>query len=114
MSFTLSFTPTVKNALKKLKEDEGLKKRYRAVEKTLRFLSANPKHPGLQTRRYVSLSGPNEEKVFEAYAEQETPGAYRIFFYYGPSKGEITIFTITPNYKIWYNVCREDTLEKPK
>ena len=97
MSFSLSFTPTAKTALKKLKEDAGLEKKYRAVEKALRFLSANPRHSGLQTQRYFSLLGPNKEKVFEAYAEQNTSGAYRIFFYYGPSKGEIIIFAITPH-----------------
>jgi len=97
MNFSLSFTPTAKTALKKLKEDAGLEKKYRAVEKALRLLSANPKPPGLQTQRYISFSGPNKEKVFEAYAEQNTPAAYRIFFYYGPSRGEITIFAITPH-----------------
>jgi hypothetical protein len=43
----------------------------------------------------MSLKGPNGEKVFEAYAEQRTPAAYRVFWYYGPSKGIITIFAIT-------------------
>ena len=97
MNFSLSFTPTAKNVLKKLKQDAGLEKKYRAVEKALRLLSANPKHPGLQTHRYVSLSGPTKEKVFAAYAEQNTPGAYRVFFYYGLARGEITIFAITPH-----------------
>jgi len=78
-----------------VKKDAGLEKRYKAVAKALRLLSENPRHPGLQTQPYFSFSGPNKEKVFEAYAEQNTPAAYRIFFYYGPSRGEITIFAIT-------------------
>ena len=97
MNFTLNFTPTAKETLKELKEDAGLKKRYKAVVKTLRLLSENPKHPGLQAHPYYSISGPKGEKIFEAYAEQKTPAAYRVFFYYGPSKGEITIFAITPH-----------------
>ena len=95
MRFNLSFTPTAITALKEIKEDAGLEKRYKAVTKALRLLSDNPRHPGLQTQQYFSFSGPNKEKVFEAYAEQNTPAAYRIFFYYGPSRGEITIFAIT-------------------
>ncbi len=95
MKFILNFTPTAKEALKELKRNSGLKKRYKAVIKTLEFLSENPKHPSLQTHPYYSIVGPNGEKVFEAYAEQNTPAAYRVFFYYGPHKGEITIFAIT-------------------
>jgi hypothetical protein len=34
-------------------------------------------------------------KVFEAYAQNNTPGAYRIFWCYGPAKSELTIITIT-------------------
>lgn len=35
--------------------------------------------------------------VFESYAQNKTPGAYRIFWTYGPSKAEITILAITPH-----------------
>ena len=97
MKFILSFTPTAKNALKELKENSGLQKRYKAVKKALKFLSEDPRHPGLQTHKYHSIKGPRGEQIFEAYAEDKTPAAYRIFFYYGPSKREITIFAITPH-----------------
>ena len=36
----------------------------------------------LNTHKYSSLSGPNGEEMIEAYAENHTPGAYRVFFYY--------------------------------
>ena len=35
--------------------------------------------------------------MFEAYAENNTPGAYRIFWYYGPEKTMISIIAITPH-----------------
>jgi len=41
------------------------------------------------------MKGPDGNKVFEAYAEQNTPAAYRVFWYYGPEKKQITILTIT-------------------
>jgi len=43
------------------------------------------------------LTGPKGEEVFEAYAENNTPAAYRIFWYSGPEKKQITIVAITPH-----------------
>lgn len=97
MKFTLCFTSSSIGTLGKLKHNPSLKKRYNAVKKALKLLSSNPRHPSLQTHPYRSIPGPNGEKIFEAYAEQDTPAAYRIFFYYGLKKGEITVFAITPH-----------------
>jgi hypothetical protein len=97
MTFFLSFTPEAKESLKELKHSAHLEKRFKAVSKALKLLADNPRHPGLQTHPYASLCGLNGEKVFEAYAEQNTPAAYRIFFYYGKARGEIVVFAITPH-----------------
>lgn len=97
MKFFLSLTDTAKKALKDLKDKPGLNKHYKAVTKALIFLSENPRHPSLQTHQYYSIVGPNGEKVFEAYAEQDTPEAYRVFFYYGTQREEIVVFAITPH-----------------
>ena len=37
------------------------------------------------------------DKVFEAYAQNRTPGAYRVFWCYGPEAGQITVIAITPH-----------------
>jgi hypothetical protein len=95
MSFFLSFTPTAQEDLKELKGSPHSEKRFKAVSKALKYLQENPRHPSLQTHKYSSLSGPNGEEVFEAYAEQDTPAAYRIFFFYGKTRGEIVIISIT-------------------
>jgi hypothetical protein len=97
MNFFLSFTLTAKVNLKELKYSKHLEKRFKAVSKNLEFLQKNPRHPSLQTHEFTSLKGPNNEKVFEAYAEQNTPAAYRIFFYYGQRKGEIVILAVVPH-----------------
>lgn len=75
---------------------EGL---FKQVLKTLTLLADNPKHPGLNTHQYDSLEHPynKKEKVWEAYVQNNTPGAYRLFWCYGPEKGEITIIAITPH-----------------
>jgi len=94
MTFVLNFTDEAISQLKVLKSDRGLLKHFKAASECLKKLEQNPRHPGLQTHEYSSLRGPSGEKVFEAYAQNHTPGAYRVFWCYGPGKGEITILSI--------------------
>jgi hypothetical protein len=81
---------------KKSTRDEGL---FKQVAKCISLLKDNPRHPGLHTHPYVSIENPYDrrDKLFEAYAQSKTPGAYRVFWCYGPNKGEITIIAITPH-----------------
>ncbi|MGB0059930.1 hypothetical protein [Candidatus Binatus sp.] len=41
------------------------------------------------------MIGQHGEKVFEAYAENNTPAAFRVFWHYGPGTGQMTIVAIT-------------------
>lgn len=93
--FELQWTDGAKETYNSLKANPSETARYKAVRKTITFLADNPRHPSLQTPPFESLHGSNKEKVFEAYAQQKTPAAYRVFWYYGPSKGIITIIAIT-------------------
>lgn len=79
---------------KKSSRQEGL---FKQVVKTLKFLRENPKHPSLHTHPYSLIEHPwsTNEKVFEAYVQNNTPGAYRVFWCYGPNQKEITIISIT-------------------
>lgn len=95
--FELLFTATAKSQLAQLQNNNGLKKRLKSVLKALAYLETNPRHPGLHTHKYTAFVGPEGEEVFEAYAENKTPAAYRIFWYYGPSKKQMTIIAITPH-----------------
>ncbi|HTL12064.1 MAG TPA: hypothetical protein VL588_06230 [Bdellovibrionota bacterium] len=97
MSFELKFTQEADSNLRALEEDKGLEKRLKAVRKALGYLEVNPRHPGLNTHKYSSLAGENGEEVFEAYAENKTAAAYRVFWHYGPGKNVITIIAITPH-----------------
>ncbi|MHB8202088.1 MAG: hypothetical protein ACYDHG_00115 [Desulfomonilaceae bacterium] len=75
---------------------EGL---FKQVKKCVDLLKDNPRHPGLRTHEFRSKKHPNTPggKVFEAYIQQKTPGAYRLFWCYGPEKDQITIIAITPH-----------------
>jgi len=94
VGFSLFLTEEARGVLRNLERDVGLSKRLKAVRKTLLLLESNPRHPGLRTHKFQSLAGPNGEEVFEAYAEQGTPAAYRVFWCYGPEKGQITVLAI--------------------
>lgn len=85
-----------KNDKAKAAKAEGL---FKQVRKCVDRLANNPRHPGLQTHPYSSIPNPYDpkQKVFEAYAQNQTPGAYRVFWCYGPGKNELTIITITPH-----------------
>jgi hypothetical protein len=81
---------------RKASKQEGL---FKQVSKAIGFLLENPRHPSLNTHEFTSLEHPFDKggKVFEAYAQNKTPGAYRIFWCYGPQQQEITIIAITPH-----------------
>ena len=93
MKFKLKFTKEAKTSLQSLKTNDP--KKYKKVLKTLGLMEVNLRHPGLNTHKYSSVSGPNNEEVFEAYVENKTPAAFRVFWYYGPNRDELTILTIT-------------------
>ncbi|OGO20229.1 MAG: hypothetical protein A2Z15_01215 [Chloroflexi bacterium RBG_16_50_11] len=95
--FELEWTEAAAETYHLLQVDASQQKRCKAVKKTIQFLAENPRHHSLQTHEFLSFKGPNGEKVFEAYAEQNTPAAYRVFWYYGPDRGKITIIAITPH-----------------
>ena len=93
----LIFTPQADADLRAIENNSSQRHILKAVTKCLGFLETNLRHPSLNTHGFRSLKGPNGEKVFEAYAQQKTPGAYRVFWYYGPERGMITIVAITPH-----------------
>ena len=95
IDFKMQLSEQAINDLYKLESDPSLEKRLKAVRKTLAYLQSNPRHPSLKTHKYTAIKGPAGEEVFEAYAENNTPAAYRIFWYYGPNKNQITVVTIT-------------------
>lgn len=96
-SFKLLFTKEAKRQIGELERSPDQLKRFRAVRKALGLLETNPRYPSLRTHKYQTLTRELGVEVFEAYAEQNTPAAYRIFWHYGPDRGQITILTITPH-----------------
>jgi hypothetical protein len=104
MNRELRFTDEAEANLKSLRSSPAKAGILKQVQKTLGLLETNPRHPSLNTHKYDSIKGPDGEEVFEAYAQNQSPGAYRVFFTYGPDRSEgkkriavITIIAITPH-----------------
>ena len=97
--FELRFTKTANDQLANLEGNVSKKALVRQIKKSLGFLQTNPKHPSLNTHAYDSIEHPfnPNEKVFEAYAQNNAPSAYRIFWCYGPQKKQITVIAMTPH-----------------
>src|SRR6185503_19406537 len=93
--YELSFTEEADLDMDALKNDKSKVIIAKAVLKSLKFMTENLRHPSLNTHKYSEMEGPNGEEIFESYAQNNTPGAYRIFWYYGPGKKEITVIAIT-------------------
>lgn len=93
--FDLRYVENAEDDLKELVANKSKKGVLKAVVKSLKLMSTNLKHPSLNTHKYEEMEGPNGEDVFESYAQNNTPGAYRIFWHYGPQKKMVTILAIT-------------------
>jgi hypothetical protein len=97
LPFRLRFSPEAQGQYEALRDSPAQAKVLKAVRKALGFLEANPRHPSLKTHKYETLTRQMGMEVFEAYAQQDTPGAYRIFWCYGPERGDISVIAITPH-----------------
>jgi hypothetical protein len=101
----LRFTRTADEQLNVIENNPALKGVLKQVRKTLGYLETNLQAKSLQTHEFESLTRRYGKKIFEAYIQQNTPRAYRIFWHYGPDEIDgnskrvpvITIVAITPH-----------------
>src|SRR6266550_147007 len=62
--------------------------------KALGYLSSNPRHNSLASHEIEDLSRKHAIKIFQSYLENKTPAAGRMFWAYGPGKGDITVLAV--------------------
>ena len=96
MRFDIYFTEQAEEEYSHIKFNPLYKGLHKQIKKTLIYLSENPRHKSLNTHKHYEKSKEYDFEVFEAYAQNNTPGAYRIFFCYLKNKS-ITILTISPH-----------------
>lgn len=97
MPFKLSIADEAAQVLEDLGSKAQYEKKLKKVRRTLGRIESDPRHPGLNSHKYDSISGINGEEVWESYVENNTPSAWRVFWHYGPGPGAITILTIGPH-----------------
>ena len=101
----LRFTPAADKQLEIIESGPARKGVLKQIRKILGNLETNLRSKSLQTHKFESLTKRYGIEVFEAYAQQNTPGAYRVFWHYGPDEIDesgmqipvITIVAITPH-----------------
>lgn len=95
--FTLLYTEEADSQYEALKANRSRAKQFKAVDKALDFLEFNPRHAGLNSHKYQSMKGPGGCDIWESYAQNNAPGAYRVFWHYGPRSGQITVVAVVPH-----------------
>jgi hypothetical protein len=95
----LEFTEQAQLALAAREGDPSQAARLKAVRATIGKMLVNLRHPSLCTHQFKGEKCPHGDKLFEAYAQNRTPGAYRSFWCYvpAPAKDTILIVAITPH-----------------
>lgn len=95
--FKIKFTEEAESQFLNLQQSKDKKVQFKAVGKALAYMNANLRHPSLKTHKFDGIQSPFGGDVFESCAQNKTPGAYRVFWTYGPNKAEITVLAITPH-----------------
>jgi hypothetical protein len=92
------YTREAEKVLDELRESNQYAVKLKKVRKALRLLEqTGPRHPGLHSHEYHSIPGPNGATLWESYVENRSPGAWRIWWIYGPQNEQITIVAIGPH-----------------
>ena len=101
MPYKLRYAKQADELLSVLESDRAQAARLKKVRKALRYLESNPRRPGLHSHQYESFPVDREVTVWDAYVENNTPGAWRIFWRYGPDEQDgqsvITVLYIGPH-----------------
>lgn len=92
----IKFSEEAARQYRELEKDKGRTKRFKAVRSALGKMEVNLRHPGLRTHEFKTHICPHNDKLFEAYAENNTAAAFRIFWCYDPNeRDQIVIVAIT-------------------
>ena len=110
----VSFWTDLKEKADSGKASKTEMKKYRLIGKALLQLARDPRYPGLQSHEIAVLSARYGMKVWCSYLQNNTPSAGRLFWVYGPGKGDITVIAIEPHPDDKENAYRKITLSSMK
>ena len=95
--FTLTLTDQVAATIADLERRD--QRKHRKVVRCLAKLEENPNHPGLMSHKYETIRNLSlkQEPIWESYVENHSPSAWRVWWFYGPDDGEITVVDMGPH-----------------
>lgn len=105
-----AFWESLQESVKSGKGSKAEAQQYKRIGKALLQLSTDPRYPGLQSHEVAALTARYGQKVWESYLQNNTPAAERIFWVYGPGKGDITIIGLEPHPDDKRNAYQKITL----
>lgn len=99
MAYKLRFSSSAEEAVHKLAAGgQATARKLKKVRKALALLQVDPMYPGLHSHLYQNFPGLEKQKVWDSYVENHTPGAWWIFWMYGPNEVrdgvEISVVTV--------------------
>jgi hypothetical protein len=95
--FSLRLTDTVRAQIKAVSENPAQAGLEFQLKAAITKLVHDPKFKGLNSHKYDYLNDRYGQDVWESYVQNNTPGAWRIFWFYGLRKDEITLVLATPH-----------------
>jgi hypothetical protein len=95
----LRFAPPAAETLRKLGAGgKATAVKLKKVRRALGLLQSHPMYPGLHSHLYRHFPGLEKDKVWDSYVENHAPGAWRIYWMYGPNElrggAEIAVITV--------------------
>ena len=84
-----------KAARSKLGKDE--EKLYKKWGKAMALLANDPQYTGLHSSEIEASSRRYGDKAWQSYLENRNPSTARMYWVYGPGKGEIAIIGLEPH-----------------
>ena len=94
--FRLHLTETIREQIKAVSQDPAQAGLEFQLKAAITKLAHHPKFKGLNSHKYDSLNERYGKEVWESYVQNNTPGAWRLFWFYGVGKDEITLVLATP------------------
>ncbi len=95
--YRLILTDTARAQIKAVSENPAQAGLEFQLKAAIAKLVHDPKFKGLNSHKYDSLNDRYGKEVWESYVQNNTPGAWRIFWFYGPGKDEVTLVLATPH-----------------
>lgn len=88
-SMEIELAQVVEDTIERLRSRDL--RRYRKVVKCLGQLALDPTYPGLSSHPYATIKGPLGETIWESYVENNTPSAWRAWWYYGSGQRIVVV-----------------------